>query len=76
MIQNIINLKPKSKYILAVDESKNTLEDIVKVSYGSIRKVIHLLGIKKIKNTLMQADFNPACARRMSKHNWLKTITQ
>uniref|UniRef100_A0A3P8UR02 Adenylate kinase 7a n=1 Tax=Cynoglossus semilaevis TaxID=244447 RepID=A0A3P8UR02_CYNSE len=31
IIQNIIQLKPKSKYILAVDESKNTLEEIVKV---------------------------------------------
>lgn len=31
VIQNIIELWPKSKYILAVDDSKNTLEDIVKV---------------------------------------------
>ncbi|XP_029281231.1 adenylate kinase 7-like isoform X2 [Cottoperca gobio] len=31
VIQNIIELKPKSKYILAVDDSKNTLEDIVKM---------------------------------------------
>ncbi|KAM9354949.1 adenylate kinase 7a [Pholidichthys leucotaenia] len=31
VIQNIIELKPKSKYILAVDDSKNALEDIVKV---------------------------------------------
>uniref|UniRef100_H2MU10 Adenylate kinase 7a n=1 Tax=Oryzias latipes TaxID=8090 RepID=H2MU10_ORYLA len=30
VIQNIIELKPKAKYFLAVDESKNTLEDIVK----------------------------------------------
>ncbi|KAM9339221.1 adenylate kinase 7-like [Symphorus nematophorus] len=29
VLQNIIELKPKSKYILAVDDSKNTLEDIV-----------------------------------------------
>uniref|UniRef100_A0A665TK17 Adenylate kinase 7a n=1 Tax=Echeneis naucrates TaxID=173247 RepID=A0A665TK17_ECHNA len=32
VIQNIIELRPKSKYILAVDDSKNTLEDIVKVT--------------------------------------------
>ncbi|XP_051793005.1 adenylate kinase 7-like [Acanthochromis polyacanthus] len=30
VIQNIIELKPKFKYILAVDDSKYTLEDIVK----------------------------------------------
>uniref|UniRef100_A0A3P8SAT1 Adenylate kinase 7a n=1 Tax=Amphiprion percula TaxID=161767 RepID=A0A3P8SAT1_AMPPE len=30
VIQNIIELKPKSKYILAVDDSKYTLEDIIK----------------------------------------------
>uniref|UniRef100_A0A8C7XSF8 Adenylate kinase 7a n=1 Tax=Oryzias sinensis TaxID=183150 RepID=A0A8C7XSF8_9TELE len=30
VIQNIIELKPKAKYFLAVDQSKNTLEDIVK----------------------------------------------
>lgn len=29
VLQNIIQNKPKSKYILAVDDSKNTLEDIV-----------------------------------------------
>ncbi|XP_070782037.1 adenylate kinase 7-like [Enoplosus armatus] len=31
VIQNIIELKPKSKFILAVDDSKSTLEDIVKM---------------------------------------------
>uniref|UniRef100_UPI0037E8AD03 adenylate kinase 7-like n=1 Tax=Semicossyphus pulcher TaxID=241346 RepID=UPI0037E8AD03 len=33
VIQNIVEIKPrlKSKYILAVDDSKNTLEDIVKI---------------------------------------------
>ncbi|XP_031717540.1 adenylate kinase 7a [Anarrhichthys ocellatus] len=31
VIQNIVELEPKSKYILAVDDSKNTLEDIVKM---------------------------------------------
>ncbi|XP_018538054.1 LOW QUALITY PROTEIN: adenylate kinase 7-like [Lates calcarifer] len=31
VIQNIIEHRPKSKYILAVDDSKNTLEDIVKM---------------------------------------------
>ncbi|KAA8583010.1 hypothetical protein FQN60_015556 [Etheostoma spectabile] len=31
VIQNIIELKPKSKYVLAVDDAKNTLEDIVKM---------------------------------------------
>ncbi|MEQ2204619.1 hypothetical protein XENOCAPTIV_015973, partial [Xenoophorus captivus] len=30
VIQSIIKLKPKSKYILAIDGAKNTLEDIVK----------------------------------------------
>uniref|UniRef100_A0A673CWZ7 Adenylate kinase 7a n=1 Tax=Sphaeramia orbicularis TaxID=375764 RepID=A0A673CWZ7_9TELE len=30
VIQNIIEVRPKSKYILAVDDSKNTLEEIVK----------------------------------------------
>uniref|UniRef100_UPI003AABC027 adenylate kinase 7-like n=1 Tax=Centroberyx gerrardi TaxID=166262 RepID=UPI003AABC027 len=35
VIQNIIDLKPKSQYILAVDDSKNTLEDVVKmISYA------------------------------------------
>ncbi|KAF3850113.1 hypothetical protein F7725_019832 [Dissostichus mawsoni] len=31
VIQNIIELRPKTKYILAVDDSKNTLEEIVKM---------------------------------------------
>nr|XP_046228435.1 adenylate kinase 7-like [Scatophagus argus] len=44
VLQNVIELKPKSKYILAVDDSKNTLEDIVKVvsdtlGSGQINKV-------------------------------------
>ncbi|XP_068609903.1 adenylate kinase 7-like [Brachionichthys hirsutus] len=30
VLQQIIELKPKTRYILAVDDSKNTLEDIVK----------------------------------------------
>ncbi|XP_076023639.1 adenylate kinase 7a [Genypterus blacodes] len=29
VIHNVIELKPKSKYILAVDDSKNTLEEVV-----------------------------------------------
>ena len=32
VIQNVIDLRPKSQYILAVDDSKNTLEDTVKVT--------------------------------------------
>uniref|UniRef100_A0A665TBL8 Adenylate kinase 7a n=1 Tax=Echeneis naucrates TaxID=173247 RepID=A0A665TBL8_ECHNA len=36
VIQNIIELRPKSKYILAVDDSKNTLEDIVKMISNSL----------------------------------------
>ncbi|XP_040920554.1 adenylate kinase 7-like [Toxotes jaculatrix] len=44
VIQNIIELRPKSRYILAVDDSKNTLEDIVKMMSetlgpGKINKV-------------------------------------
>ncbi|KAM7395120.1 hypothetical protein PAMA_006730 [Pampus argenteus] len=44
VIQNIIYLKPKSKYILAVTDSKNTLEDIVQMisdvlGPGKINKV-------------------------------------
>lgn len=39
VIQNIIELKPKSKYILAVDDSKKTLEDIVKVMLLLHRKL-------------------------------------
>lgn len=31
VLQNIIKLKPRTKYILAVDDSKNTLEEVVKV---------------------------------------------
>uniref|UniRef100_A0A3Q3L073 Adenylate kinase 7-like n=1 Tax=Mastacembelus armatus TaxID=205130 RepID=A0A3Q3L073_9TELE len=31
VIQHVIELRPKSKYILAVDDSKNTLESIVKM---------------------------------------------
>ncbi|KAM3603156.1 uncharacterized protein V6R79_017437 [Siganus canaliculatus] len=31
VLQNIIELRPTSKYILAVDDSKNTLEDIVQM---------------------------------------------
>jgi len=31
VVQNIIDHKPKAHYFLAVDDSKNTFEDIVKV---------------------------------------------
>lgn len=33
MILRLIDQKPSQHYIVAVDDSKNTLEDIVKVSY-------------------------------------------
>lgn len=33
VLQKIIKLKPRSKYILAVDDSKNTLEEVVKVKF-------------------------------------------
>ncbi|XP_037606367.1 adenylate kinase 7a isoform X2 [Sebastes umbrosus] len=44
VIQNVIELKPKTKYILAVDDSRNTLEEIVKaisdtLGPGKINKV-------------------------------------
>ncbi|KAM9840520.1 adenylate kinase 7-like isoform 1-T2 [Aulostomus maculatus] len=42
VIQNLIELKPKSKYILAVDDSKNTLEYFVK-------RISDVLGPGKIK---------------------------
>ncbi|KAL6095707.1 ak7 [Pungitius sinensis] len=48
VIRNIVELKPKSRYILAVDDSKNTLEDIVKV-------ISDTLGSGKI-NKLPQQD--------------------
>ncbi|XP_015245717.1 PREDICTED: adenylate kinase 7-like [Cyprinodon variegatus] len=41
VIQNVIKLKPKSKYILAVDESHNTLEDVVKA-------ISNVLGPEKV----------------------------
>ncbi|XP_038133492.1 adenylate kinase 7-like [Cyprinodon tularosa] len=41
VIQNIIKLKPKLKYILAVDESHNTLEDVVKA-------ISNVLGPEKV----------------------------
>lgn len=37
VIQNIIELKPRSKYILAVDDSKNTLEEVAQVRSGHVR---------------------------------------
>ncbi|XP_036941835.1 adenylate kinase 7-like isoform X1 [Acanthopagrus latus] len=36
VLQNVIELKPKAKYILAVDDSKNTLEDIVQMISDSL----------------------------------------
>ncbi|XP_077408878.1 adenylate kinase 7a [Vanacampus margaritifer] len=41
VIQSLIDVKPKSKYILAIDESKNTLGDIVKA-------VSHVLGTGRV----------------------------
>lgn len=32
VIENLVDLKPKTKYILAIDESKSTLMEIVKVN--------------------------------------------
>lgn len=39
VLQNIIDLKPRSKYILAVDDSKNTLEEVVKVESGDFQSI-------------------------------------
>lgn len=36
VIQKIIELKPKSKYIVAVDDAKNTLEEVVKVILSDV----------------------------------------
>ncbi|XP_020570347.1 adenylate kinase 7 isoform X2 [Oryzias latipes] len=47
VIQNIIELKPKAKYFLAVDESKNTLEDIVKT-------ISEFLGSGRVCRLLME----------------------
>ncbi len=33
IIQNVIDHKPKSQYFVAVDDSKNTMEDIIKVRF-------------------------------------------
>ena len=33
MIQNIADMKPKARYIVATDDSQTTLEEIVKVKY-------------------------------------------
>ncbi|XP_061843144.2 adenylate kinase 7-like [Nerophis lumbriciformis] len=46
VIQNLIEIKPKSKYILAIDDSKNTLEDIVK----AISEVLGPGKINKLPN--------------------------
>ncbi|XP_017267301.1 adenylate kinase 7 isoform X2 [Kryptolebias marmoratus] len=47
VIQNIIELRPKMKYILAVDESKNTLKDIIKM-------VSDVLGPEKVQKMSLQ----------------------
>lgn len=36
VLQNIIKLQLRSKYILAVDDSKSTLEEVVKVKVFSV----------------------------------------
>ena len=33
VIQNIADMKPKARYIVATDDSQTTLEEIVKVAY-------------------------------------------
>ncbi|KAM4600941.1 adenylate kinase 7-like [Polymixia lowei] len=47
VIHNIIDLKPKSRYILAVDDSKNTFQDIVKM-------ISSALGLGKIQEMLKE----------------------
>ncbi|XP_030577485.1 adenylate kinase 7-like isoform X2 [Archocentrus centrarchus] len=47
VIQNIIEFKPRPKYIVAVDNSKSTLEDIVKM-------ISHVLGPEKIQKLPLQ----------------------
>ncbi|MEQ2306604.1 hypothetical protein AMECASPLE_009844 [Ameca splendens] len=47
VIQSIIKLKPKSKYILAIDGAKNTLEDIVKT-------ISDVLGPEKVDKLPLQ----------------------
>uniref|UniRef100_A0A669BJ58 Adenylate kinase 7a n=1 Tax=Oreochromis niloticus TaxID=8128 RepID=A0A669BJ58_ORENI len=42
VIQNIIQLKPRPKYIVAIDNSRNTLEDIVQM-------ISHVLGPEEIQ---------------------------
>ncbi|KAI1895313.1 hypothetical protein AGOR_G00105010 [Albula goreensis] len=50
VIQNIIDLKPNIHYIVAVDDSKHTLEDIVKV-------ISHAVGPGKIQNVPKEDAF-------------------
>ncbi|XP_069578435.1 adenylate kinase 7-like [Brachyistius frenatus] len=47
VIQNIIEIKPRLKYILAIDDSTNTLEDIVKM-------ISDVLGPEQTHNLPMQ----------------------
>lgn len=51
MIQKIIELKPKSKYIVAVDDAKSTLEEVVKVTFVMICAT-------KTRGSLGSADLN------------------
>ncbi|KAJ8341203.1 hypothetical protein SKAU_G00334940 [Synaphobranchus kaupii] len=50
VIQNIVDHKPKTHYLVAVDDSKNTLEDIVKV-------ISHVLGPGKVQNVPKEDAF-------------------
>ncbi|KAI4894405.1 hypothetical protein NFI96_030573, partial [Prochilodus magdalenae] len=47
IVQSIIDHKPKAHYFLAVDDSKNTLEDIVKA-------VSYVLGPEEVKNVSIE----------------------
>ncbi|XP_035269685.1 adenylate kinase 7 isoform X1 [Anguilla anguilla] len=50
VIQNIVDFKPNTHYLVAVDDSKNTLEDIVKV-------ISQVLGPGKIQNVTKEDAF-------------------
>jgi hypothetical protein len=53
VVQNIADSKPKVRYLVAVDDSKNTLEEIVKVQISAQSLKHNLLYLQILKCSLI-----------------------
>lgn len=75
VVQNICDSKPDNKYILAVDDSKNTLEEIVRVFSCIVSMCVSLLSVsllQAISSTLANGKVRKVAKDQLVMENLVK----